>query len=150
MSKPITGKTHIGERREKRPNGDIYIYERVTAYDEKTKKTDNSLWGKVLGLSNVAQWGISKVDATYHEKVLGFIKGLPTNKKEHDGLVGDLIHLLRRNEELALLHDEYQAAQTWKEKVTIRGYIVAKKAQITTRKALIDQRIIILGSKSSS
>ena len=39
MSKPITGKTHIGERREKRSNGDIYVYERITAYDEKTKKT---------------------------------------------------------------------------------------------------------------
>ncbi len=23
MAKPITGKTHVGERREKRPNGDI-------------------------------------------------------------------------------------------------------------------------------
>jgi len=26
MSKPITGKNHVGERREKRPNGDIYVY----------------------------------------------------------------------------------------------------------------------------
>jgi transposase len=50
MSKPITGKTHVGERREKRPNGDIYIYERVTAYDEKTKKTyavSQKLKGKI-------------------------------------------------------------------------------------------------------
>lgn len=39
MSKPITGKSHVGERREKRPNGDIYVYERVTAYNEKTRKT---------------------------------------------------------------------------------------------------------------
>ena len=34
MSKPVTGKTHVGERRERRPNGDIYLYERVTAYNE--------------------------------------------------------------------------------------------------------------------
>ncbi len=50
MSKPITGKTHLGERREKRSNGDIYIYERVTAYDERTKKTINvsqKLKGKI-------------------------------------------------------------------------------------------------------
>jgi transposase len=50
MPKPITGKTHVGERREKRPNGDIYIYERVTAYNEKTKKTYNvsqKLKGKI-------------------------------------------------------------------------------------------------------
>jgi hypothetical protein len=39
MPKPITGKTHVGERREKRPNGDIYVYERITAYSEETRKT---------------------------------------------------------------------------------------------------------------
>lgn len=39
MAKPITGKTHVGERREKRPNGDIYVYERITAYNQKTRKT---------------------------------------------------------------------------------------------------------------
>ena len=50
MSKPITGKTHIGERRERRPNGDIYIYERITAYNEKTRKTytvSQKLKGKI-------------------------------------------------------------------------------------------------------
>ncbi len=39
MNKAIIGKTHVGERREKRPNGDIYVYERITAYDKKTQKT---------------------------------------------------------------------------------------------------------------
>ena len=39
MAKRITGKNHVGERSERRPNGDIYIYERITAYNEKTKKT---------------------------------------------------------------------------------------------------------------
>jgi hypothetical protein len=50
MPKPITGKTNIGERREKRPNGDIYVYERITAYNEKTKKTytvSQKLKGKI-------------------------------------------------------------------------------------------------------
>ena len=50
MAKPITGETHVGERREKRPNGDIYVYERVTAYNEKTKKTytvSQKLKGKI-------------------------------------------------------------------------------------------------------
>ena len=50
MAKPITGKTHVGERREKRPNGDIYVYERITAYNEKTKKTytvSQKLKGKI-------------------------------------------------------------------------------------------------------
>lgn len=50
MSKPITGKTHVGERREKRPNGDVYVYERITAYNEKTQKTytvSQKLKGKI-------------------------------------------------------------------------------------------------------
>lgn len=50
MAKQITGKTHIGERRERRPNGDIYIYERITAYNDKTQKTytvSQALKGKI-------------------------------------------------------------------------------------------------------
>ena len=50
MAKPITRKNHVGERREKRTNGDIYVYERITAYDEKTRKTytvSQKLKGKI-------------------------------------------------------------------------------------------------------
>jgi hypothetical protein len=43
MAKPITGKTHVGERREKRPNGDIYVYERITAYDEKNRVSEHGI-----------------------------------------------------------------------------------------------------------
>jgi len=50
MPKPVTGKTHVGERREKRPNGDIYLYERVTGYNEQTRKSytiSQKLKGKI-------------------------------------------------------------------------------------------------------
>lgn len=50
MSKPVSGKTHVGERREKRPNGDIYIFERITGYNEQTRKTytiSQKLKGKI-------------------------------------------------------------------------------------------------------
>lgn len=50
MAKPITGKTHVGERRETRPNGDVYVYERVTAYDAKARKSytvSQKLKGKI-------------------------------------------------------------------------------------------------------
>ncbi len=50
MSKPVTGKTHVGERRERRPNGDVYLYERVTAYNEQSRKTytvSQKLKGKI-------------------------------------------------------------------------------------------------------
>ena len=39
MSRPFTGKTHTGIRHITRPNGDVYVYERVTQYDPQTKKT---------------------------------------------------------------------------------------------------------------
>ncbi len=50
MPKQITGKKHVGERKERRPNGDLYIYERITAYDEKAKRTytvSQALKGKI-------------------------------------------------------------------------------------------------------
>ncbi len=67
MSKPITGKTHAGERRERRPNGDIYIYERITAYDEKTRKS-----------YTVSQKLKGKIKSGTHEMV-------PTRSKKHKG-----------------------------------------------------------------
>ena len=47
---------HVGERREKRSNGDIYVYERVTAYDEKKRMTLNvsqKIKGKIKAGTNV-------------------------------------------------------------------------------------------------
>ena len=51
MGRPLTGKTHVGIRRETRSNGDVYVYERVTGYDPKTQKTktlSSRLLGKIL------------------------------------------------------------------------------------------------------
>lgn len=51
MPRPRTGKIHVGERQEKRKNGDIYVYERVTKYNPETKKTvtvSEKLKGKIL------------------------------------------------------------------------------------------------------
>ena len=112
-------------------------------HQEDTQATDDTWWGTVSGYLNVAKWGMSKKDCWYHQQVLDYITEIPNNPKEHDGLVDDLIHLLHRKQELELLFDEYDEAKTWKEKVTLRGYIVAKKAQIQTRKALIDKRVFI-------
>ncbi len=50
MSKQFSGKNHVGERREKRPNGDIYVYERITAYDKEKKRSytvSQKLKGKI-------------------------------------------------------------------------------------------------------
>ncbi|MCQ2379768.1 MAG: transposase [Victivallaceae bacterium] len=51
MPRPRTGKTHVGERREYRKNRDIYVYERVTGYNPKTRKTvtlSEHLKGKII------------------------------------------------------------------------------------------------------
>src|SRR5210317_2097854 len=81
MAKPITGKTHVGERREKRPNGDIYVYERITAYNEKTKKTytaSQKLKGKIKA-------GTFEIVPTRPKKRKG--EGRVTNAtRQHTGL----------------------------------------------------------------
>lgn len=48
MGRPLTGKQHVGIRREHRPNGDVYVYERITGYDPKTQKT-KTLSTRLLG-----------------------------------------------------------------------------------------------------
>ena len=78
MPKLITGKTHVGERREIRPNGDLYIYERVTAYNEKTQKTytvSQTLKGKIKS---------------------GMQEMTPTRPKKHKG-EGGVIGAVRRH-----------------------------------------------------
>jgi hypothetical protein len=81
MSKPVTGKKNVGERREKRPNGDIYIYERITGYDEKTKKTYNvsqKLKGKIKS-------GTKEVIPTRPKKVKDD-GSLRSAERQHTGL----------------------------------------------------------------
>lgn len=81
MAKPVTGKTHAGERRERRPNGDMYIYERVTAYDEKARRTytvSQKLRGKIKA-------GSQEMIPTRPKKRKG--EGAPaTAKRRHGGL----------------------------------------------------------------
>lgn len=50
MGRPLTGRRHVGERRETRPNGDVYVYERITEYNPATKRTktvSTRLLGKI-------------------------------------------------------------------------------------------------------
>ena len=117
--------------------------ETMEKHTEETNSTDSSFWGTVTGYLNVAKWGVAKKDSWYHQQVLDYIKELPKNQLLHDGLVDDLIRLIRRNQERELLLEEFEAAQSWKEKVIVRGYIVAKKTQILGLKKLIEKRVFI-------
>lgn len=79
MSKQITGKNHVGERREMRPNGDIYVYERITAYNPKAKKT-----------YTVSQTLKGKIKA-------GTKKMVSTRPRKHRGEGGDFLAATRRH-----------------------------------------------------
>lgn len=79
MPKRITGKNHVGERREKRPNGDIYVYERITAYNPKTKKT-----------YTVSQKLKGKIKARTKEMI-------PTRSKKLKGEGGNFVSATRRH-----------------------------------------------------
>ena len=77
MARPITGKIHVGERQEKRKNGDIYIYERVTKYNPETKKTvtiSGKLKGKILA-------GTTEIIPTRSKKRKNEISEIATRKK---------------------------------------------------------------------
>ncbi len=117
--------------------------EAMEKHTEETNSTDSSFWGIVTGYLNVAKWGVAKKDSWYHQQVLDYIKELPQNQLLYDGLVDDLIRLIRRNQELELLQEEFESAQTLKEKTTVRVYIVGKKTQILGLKKLIEKRVFI-------
>lgn len=81
MPKRVTGKTHVGERRELRPNGDIYVYERVTAYNEKTRKSytvSQKLKGKI-------KFGKQEIVPTRPKKLKGELCVISAVRK-HAGL----------------------------------------------------------------
>ncbi len=80
MPKQITGKSHVGERREKRPNGDVYVYERITAYNEKTRKTytvSQTLKGKIKA-GGMLQFPVDSFIETYvnKDKLTSAFRGL--------------------------------------------------------------------------
>lgn len=82
MPKPVTGKTHVGERRELRPNGDIYVYERVTAYNEKTWKSytvSQKLKGKIRS-------GMQEIVSTRPKKRKGEWR-VTSAERRHTGLM---------------------------------------------------------------
>ena len=82
MPKRITGKTHVGQRCERRPNGDIYIYERITAYDGKTQKSytvSQKLKGKIKS-------GTQEIIPTRPKKRKGERSVMAAAQRMHTGL----------------------------------------------------------------
>lgn len=56
MGRELTGQTHVGKVYVRQKNGDIYVYERITAYGPVTKKTvaqQKTLKGKILAGTDV-------------------------------------------------------------------------------------------------
>lgn len=78
MSRHFTGKQSVGTRKITRPNGDVYVYERTTQYDQKTKKTV-TLHNRLLG----------KIDAKTGE----LVPTRPKKKKKSDNEMTQRLHL---------------------------------------------------------
>ena len=69
MFKPITGKTHAGERREKHPNSYIYICERIMTYNLSSSKT-NLNWLSQRSLTQIPDW-FDCIETTKVKTVMG-------------------------------------------------------------------------------
>ena len=71
MTRPFSGKPHVGESRITRKNGITYVYERTTQYNPETRKTmttSTRLVGKILP-------GETEVVATRRRKPNGVPQG---------------------------------------------------------------------------
>lgn len=68
MSRPYTGKQSTGIRKVKRPNGDIYVYERIIEYDQKIKKT-KTVGNKLIGKIRAGESEISPTRPRINEKI---------------------------------------------------------------------------------
>ncbi len=82
MAKPITGKTHVGERREKSPNGDIYVYERIT---QPVMKRPEELTRSIRNSKGKIKAGTQKIVPTRPKKCKGE-GGLVDATRQHTGL----------------------------------------------------------------
>ena len=78
MGRKFQGKDHVGRRIQRQKNGDIYILERTTRYDQATKKT-----------VTVGQRLLGKI-------VAGTTEMVPTRAKRPDGAAAGSEYYRRR------------------------------------------------------
>lgn len=82
MSRPFSGKVHVGQSRITRKSGITYVYERTTQYDQQKRKTvttSSKLLGKILP-------GSTEMVATRPEKAVGLVHKDGDTQRLHVGL----------------------------------------------------------------
>lgn len=87
MGRQFQNKIHVGQRRQKQKNGDVYILERMTRYDQATKRTvtvGQRLIGKIVA-------GTTEIVPTREKRPNGFAKG--SASRRHTGLTDILEHI---------------------------------------------------------
>ena len=87
MGRQFQNKIHVGQRRQKQKNGDVYILERMTRYDQATKRTvtvGQRLIGKIVA-------GTTEIVPTRAKRPNGFAKG--SASRRHTGLTDILEHI---------------------------------------------------------
>ena len=89
MARKFRGKLHVGRRVQRQKNGDIYVLERTTRYDQATKKTvtvAQKLLGKIVA-------GTTEMVPTRAKRPDGSARGMATRR--HTGLTDILEHVGR-------------------------------------------------------
>ena len=87
MGRQFRDKIHVGQRKQRQKNGDIYILERTTKYDPETKKT-LTIAQKLLGKIPAGQ---TEMIPTRPKRPDGEKASLTTRK--HTGLTDILSHI---------------------------------------------------------
>ncbi len=120
MDKKFLGKVHVGIRRERQKNGDIYIFENKTAYVSELRKT-KSLGQKLIGK---IKSGSSEIIPTRPKRKKGEPKEIVSANRSKTTLV-DILEWIGKSSRID--HDIHNAFQTGDaEKITsIARYWVA-------------------------
>ena len=114
MPRKAQGGEKVGIIRETRPNGDIYVYERITIYDEKlhySRPKSKTLIGKILkGTTEMIDTRPKKKSAAQLAVAQNGSKPVPLSSRRHVGMLDVVAHVAEksgiRNEVFKLCSDE--------------------------------------------
>ena len=119
MPRKAQGGEKVGIIRETRPNGDIYVYERITIYDEKlhySRPKSKTLIGKILkGTTEMIDTRPKKKSAAQLAVTQNGSEPVSLSSRRHVGMLDVVAHVAEksgiRNEVFKALGDDKGAAQ---------------------------------------
>ncbi len=104
---------------------------------QEQENNKNGFWSHVRGGTYKVQLLSARSSLKSHERVAGFLKELPENKKSREDFVRDCKSLQELNQELVQLQKEYEQEKRYAGKVSLGAQIAAKSMHIQTKKTLM-------------